>query len=154
MQQELKAPIGKYILVSLVFIQAISAIGGAINLLFNPFANSSMEQPLSTLNETPFKSFLIPGLILLVLLGIFPSFLIYPLIKKPAWKRVNIINIYQTMHWSWTYSLYLGIMLIVWINIQIFFIGYGSILQTIYSFVGLLIIVSALLPKVIKYYTL
>jgi hypothetical protein len=63
----------------------------------------------------------------------------------------GILNIYRDIHWAWTYSLYLGIMLITWILVEIIWIGH-DILQTIFGLVGVLIVILALLPVNMRYF--
>ena len=104
-----------------------------------------MQMPLSMLQGSPFSDFLIPGLILLVVLGVFPGILSFAVIRRPQWKAFGILNLYRGIHWSWCYSLYLGIMLIVWILLEIVWVGY-DLLQTIYGLLGLAILIAALLP--------
>ena len=43
-------------------------------------------------------------------------------------------------------------MLILWINIQIYMVGEGNILQFIYGMLGTLILIVTLSPQVIDYY--
>jgi hypothetical protein len=109
--------------------------------------------PVTLLEGSPFTNYLVPGLILFFILGIFPLFLIYPQIAHPEWKWAGKLNIYPDMYWAWTYSLYTGLSLVIWITFQTWFIGY-HLLQTIYAFAGLLIIITTLLPLVKKHYSL
>ncbi|MEI7983103.1 MAG: hypothetical protein WCI71_15745 [Bacteroidota bacterium] len=55
------------------------------------------------------------------------------------------------VHWAWTYSLYLGIMLIIWIMVEMVYIDY-DILQTIYGLLGVIIVIVALLPANMRYF--
>ena len=41
--------------------------------------------PLSMLEGSPFKDYLIPGLILLVVLGLFPLVVLYGLVRRRRW---------------------------------------------------------------------
>ena len=51
-----------------------------------------------------------------------------------------------------TGSLYTGIMLIIWIDVQIMLIGGGHYIQFIYALLGVIIVVSSLVPSVKTYY--
>ncbi len=42
------------------------------------------------------------------------------LVAKPSWKSVGVLNIYPSIHWAWAYSLYTGIIVIVWITVRAF----------------------------------
>jgi len=126
---------------------ALGAIGGGIVLIISP-TGKLIGIPLSEFKNIPFNSYLIPGIILFVVLGIFPLLLIIALLKKPESKLAEQINIFKDMHWSWTYSIYIAITLIGWVHIQLIFLqGVVHWLHTFYMFYAILIIIVALLPQ-------
>jgi len=126
---------------------ALGAIGGGIVLIISP-TGEMMGLPLSEFKNIPFDSFLVPGIILFSLLGVFPSMLIIALLKKPDSKIADRINLFNDMHWSWTFSIYIAFCLIGWIHIQLIFIQGGVYwLHTFYMFYAVLIIIIALLPQ-------
>ena len=108
--------------------------------------------PTSALVNSPFSDFTIPGLILLILLGIFPGFTAFCLTSKPAWKWADTLNVYKNRHFAWAYSVYIAIMLFIWITVEIQMIGFGHFIQTIYAFLGIVILITALLPGVMSFY--
>lgn len=61
---------------------AIGAIGGGGVLIISP-SGELIGMPLSELKNSPFNSFLIPGIILFSVLGLIPLLLIIALLKKP-----------------------------------------------------------------------
>jgi hypothetical protein len=132
---------------------AVSGLAGGGAFLIKP-NGELLQMPLSLLEGSSFSDYLIPGIILFVILGCYPMILCYGLIKRPAWGFFKTMNLYKEHHWSWTGSLYMGIILILWIDFQILFIGYASILQTIYALLGVAIVICALLPSVQNYYYL
>ena len=138
-------------LIIVLIFQVFGAFYGGITLVIDPSGNL-LQMPLSNLEGSPFKDYLFPGLILLFLLGVFPAFVAYSLIKKPTWKWANKLNIYKDQHWAWTYSLYVSIMLIIWIDVQIMLIGYGAPIQIVYAFLGIILLVLTLMPQTKNYY--
>jgi hypothetical protein len=142
-----------YLLIVLIVFQSISGLFGGIGLLINP-NGSYLKMPLFFLRNTPFKDYLIPALVLFFILGVYPTFIAVGLIFNLKIKWTNIINIYKDQHWVWTYSLYLGIILSLWIDFQVMFIGYWHFIQTIYALLGIAILIIALLPNVKNYYKL
>ncbi len=140
-----------YLLFFLLLFQGVGAMGGGLTLVLSP-SGEWMGMPASYLVHTPFNSFLIPGLILCFLLGILPLSLVYALVRRPGWRWANALNVFSDKHWAWTYTLYTGIMVILWIDVQVFFIGYVHLLQTIIAFVGVFITVLALTPPVQRRY--
>ena len=144
-------PAGLYVLVLLTTLLAIGASGGGIALLADT-SGGGIQMPLGVLAGTPFHDFLIPGLTLLVVLGLIPAFLVYPLLRKPDWPWAGVLNIYPGRHWAWTYSLYSGVALSLWIDMQVMFVGYIHPLQTICGVGGVAIIVCALIPPVMDHF--
>lgn len=126
---------------------ALGAIGGGAVLIISP-TGAWMGMSLSELGNSPFHSFLIPGIILLTVLGIIPSFLIIALIKKPKSELAERINLFKDMHWSWTFSMYIAFALIGWIQIQMVLLQTVHWLHTFYMFYAVAIIVIALLPRI------
>ena len=140
-----------YLLILIVAFEAVGAIYGGISLINDP-SGAGLKMPVSFLDGTIFTSYLIPGIILFLLLGFFPLFLIFPLIFKPDWPIINKLNIYKHYHWAWTYTLYSAIMLIIWINVEMMILGTGSIIQGTFGLLGVLILILTLTPGVKRYY--
>ena len=113
---------------------------------------ATLQMPVTFLKNTPFTNFLVPGLVLFILLGAFPIIILTGLYTLKNWSWPEYLNIYKNRHWSWTFSLYLSIMLILWIDLQIMWVGYGNFIQTLYAFVGVLILILTLLPANMKYF--
>ena len=142
----MKRSISSYLLIMLVFIQMISALPAGLSLITDP-SGTSLGLPIELLQPTPFHDFLIPGLFLFIFLGLLPALVFYGLIKKPIFKALEKLNLYKDYHWSWTFSYYIGVLLVLWINIELFFIKEFSILHFLYSLLGLLIVFMTHLPS-------
>jgi len=142
-----------YILVILVAIESFGALYGGINLVNDP-SGESINLPLKLLEGSIFNNFIIPGIILFLALGFFPFMLIFPLLFKPKWPLMNVLNIYPSYHWAWTYTIYTAIMLISWINIQMMILTTSSVLQGVFGLMGVLILIVALSPRVKRFYKL
>jgi len=140
-----------YFLIIVMAMEALGAIFGGVNLLSDP-SGESIRLPIKLLEGTIFNSYIIPGVILFLLLGFFPLFLIFPLIFKPNWPIINGLNIYKGYHWAWTYTLYTALMLIIWINVQMMILGTGSVIQGAFGLLGVLILILTLSPGVKRYY--
>ena len=147
----MKKPVLLKVLISLVFFQSVSGLAGGIGLTFSP-SGESIQMPISLLDNTPFNNFFIPGLFLLIVLGVLPAILGYAMIVEPKWKFPNKLNIYSNFHYLWTFLVYLGLILVSWIIIQVYLVGGGHIFQLIYGLLGVLIILLALSPQIMNYY--
>jgi|WetSurSiteA1Bulk_404760.scaffolds.fasta_scaffold00363_5 hypothetical protein len=141
------------LLIILLGFLSIGAFFGGIAFIIRP-DGSLFQMPVEMLANSPFKDFRIPGIILLLTFGVFPAFVIYGLIKKPDSKFLSSLNLLYDHHFAWTFSVYTGIGLIIWINFQTLILNSVDILHTVYSSLGLLIICIALLPRTRKHYKL
>lgn len=72
-----------YFLMRLMLFQGISGLYGGIALVIDP-TGELLQMPISMLENSPFNNFLVPGVILLTMLGIFPMVVLYGL-----WKSMN-----------------------------------------------------------------
>lgn len=138
-------------LILLAFL-GFSAIGGGGALIISPSGKLLGGLPLSILERSPFANFLLPGIILFVVLGIFPVLLVYAMLKKPVSHFAERFNFFKDMHWSWSFSIYLAFALIIWIQVETIFVQGVGWLQTFYMFFAIPIIFVALLPQVRSFY--
>ncbi len=136
----------KIYLIILGFL-ALGAIGGGGVLIISP-TGELIGLPLSELKNSPFNSYLIPGIILFSVLGLVPVLLIIALLRKPEFKLAEQFNLFKDMHWSWTFSIYIAFTLIGWIQIQMVFLQSVHWLHTFYIFYAVVIIIIALMPQI------
>jgi hypothetical protein len=136
------------ILISLLLFLGVSAIGGGGALIISPSGKLLGGLPLSILTHSPFSDFLIPGIILFTTLGLFPCFISYALIKKPNNSIAEFFNLFKDMYWAWSFSIYMGFALIIWIQVETIYIQGTGWLQTFYILYSIPIIFVALLPQI------
>jgi hypothetical protein len=147
----MKRPFEIWILYLLLALLAINAFYGGISLILAPDGSLLGMQP-GWLEKSPFSNYLIPGILLIVFMGIFPLFALFGLLTKNQNPLFNLLNIYPEKNWGWTFSIYCGITANIWIIVQQLMAEY-FILQTIIAGVGLFIIIFTLMPRVQKYFT-
>lgn len=143
--------VGRNILIILLGFLGLGAIAGGGLLVLSP-TGELLEMPVSMLEKSPFNDFFVPGIILFLVLGLFPVLLIFALLKKPEFKLAEQVNCFKDMHWAWTFSVYIGFVLIGWIQLQMVFIQAVHWLHTFYIFLAILILFIALLPQVRNLY--
>lgn len=148
-----KKPLEVYILIAALLFLSLGGFFGGVMLIYDP-SGISIQMSSGLINGTPFTNYLLPAIILFIFLGILPAIVFWGLIKKPEWKYFNLFNVYRGVHWAWTYSLYTGIILVLWMDFEIMFVGYHEFIQTFYSLFGVIIIILSLLPGVKDYYRL
>jgi hypothetical protein len=124
-----------WVLLILLVVQAVGAIGGGAVLVISPDGDL-MRMPLGQLDGSPFDSFLVPGLILLVVLGILPL--------------VAAIGLWSRRTWAWWLAGVVGCGLLIWIAVEMTIIAYDW-LQPAYFGMGLAIVL-ACLPRSVRRY--
>jgi hypothetical protein len=129
-----------YFLMLFMGFQAISGLFGGLALVIDP-SGELLKMPLSMLAGSPFDTFLIPGMILFTILGIFPTIVFYGL-----WKMTS---------WAWKGSLMVSAALIIWIGVEIWMVGYHAEppLQLVYGLLGLILLGLVLMPTVRNQFT-
>lgn len=147
----MKTKTTRNVLLFLLTFLALGAIAGGGALILSP-SGELLGMPLSNLGSSPFNSFLVPGIILFIVLGIVPGILIFALLKKPEYKSAEQINFFKDMHWSWAYSIYVAFALIIWIQIEMVFLQSVHWVHTFYMFFAVGIIFVALLPQIRNLY--
>ena len=112
---------------------ALGAIPAGFSIIFKP-DGSGLGMTLDILKNSPFKDFLIPGLFLFIVNGILNlvasvlSFLKYKLAGQ--------------------FGILLGMFLMLWIIIQVYFISLSSFLQPLMFIIGLIgVIISYVIYK-------
>jgi len=148
MNKKTKNPFELYILYFLMAFLSINGLGGGIVFMIKP-DGSMMGMTTDWLAKTPFSNFLIPGIFLFLLNGVFPLITLVGLISRKENRLFNSVNIFADKHWSWTFAIYSGIITITWIIIQQLITNF-FVLQPIITSIGLLIIVFNLMPRVQK----
>ena len=147
----IKRPFPINVLLFLLLFLFLGALFGGGMLALDP-SGELLQIPVTILENSPFNNFLIPGLILFTVFGILPALIFYSLLKRPQWTWVNVLNVYSDMYWAWTFTLYVGFALIIWISVQTLIINSVHFVHTGYVLLGISIVCIALLPPVRQHY--
>ena len=110
----------------------ITAIAGGFRLVSNP--NGTSDIPIEWLNSSPFTNYFIPGLVLLIVIG-FGNVLggIFSFLSK---------------RYAGGLAAMLGTFLILFMTIEVWFIGLRNFLQPLYFILGAIVLVLGL--KLVK----
>jgi hypothetical protein len=135
----------------LLALLGIGTIFGGGVLIISP-NGKLFEMPLDMLAHSPFHNFLIPGIILFSVLGISPILAVWALIKRPHYQLAELLNFFTDMYWAWSFSIYIAFALIIWIQIEMYFVQSVHWSHTLYMFWAIAIIFVALLRPVRNLY--
>ncbi len=137
----------------LVFCLVILALGGGLSggimMLIDP--TGELLGVAEILPLLPVANFILPGIFLLVVMGLFPLVLAITLIARPNWTWVDSLFQWSSHYWAWTGTLILVAILALWLIYEGWLIGFFPI-TTITAVLGLLILLFALVPGVRAFY--
>ncbi len=142
----------RWLLGCLTFLGVSAAFGGIV-LTLNP-TGAWLQIPLSILQFSPFRDFLIPGLILGIVFGLgsFATFL--AVWFRPVWSFGTALTHFTGAHWSWSAAVAIGLGLVIWIITQMLMVGGADWLQFMYGGLGLLILLLTFQPGLRHYLAL
>lgn len=128
-------PFSVLVLFIVLILQGLSAVYGGMALIWDP-SGEFLQMSVRLLEPSPFTNYLIPGIILFGVLGIYPLVVSYLL-----WMKYR---------WAWLESMSVGIALLIWIAVEIQMVGYHAEppLQLIYGITGVFIMMLSGLPSV------
>jgi len=144
-----KKPIAVWILIWLEALLGFGAVVSGVMLMISP-DGSLMQLPLYLIKSSPFMNFFIPGLILCLLLGVYPMGIAYGLWKLPAWRWPDVMNPFRKLHWSWAGSLAAGIIVIIWLSVELLWTPPGF-LHILYYVWSVCILIFTLIPATLRY---
>ncbi|WP_217697058.1 hypothetical protein [Paenibacillus amylolyticus] len=136
-----------WLLIMMHAILGLGAIVGGIILIMDP-SGGMVNLPESLLERSPFANFLFPGIILLLVLGVMPIMIAISLICYVHCGLGERLNLYPERYWAWSFSLYTGFALIIWIMVQVYWIQDVSLIHLVYFAWGVGIQVVTLLPGI------
>ena len=112
--------------ISLLFILGIPALFGGAALIIEP-SGHSLGMDTAALTGTVFSDYLLPGVILFLALGVLGTSAAILTLGKH--KNYPLLVLYQ------------GVVLTIWIMVQIYLLPEMHVLQIVYGFIGLLLII-------------
>lgn len=142
-----------YLLAAMHGLLGLGAVIGGFMLILDP-SGKLLNMPVSLLERSPFSDFLIPGMILLLVLGLFPIVICMALLRRIHWTLVEKLNLYPKLYWAWTFSLYTSYALLIWIIVQVYIIQTVSLIHLFYFAWGLGIQMVTLLPDIQRRYSI
>jgi hypothetical protein len=139
-----------WLLMILQILLGVGALAGGGSFILAPDGHI-IQMPLSNLEYTPFSDFLIPGILLFTFVGLYPLVVAYGLWKLPSWHWPEALNPFKQYHWSWAGSLAAGVIVIIWIVVQVAMIRAVAFLHILYLVWGGVLILLTLVSSVRRY---
>jgi hypothetical protein len=150
--QPARPAILRWLLGCLAFLGVSAAFGGIV-LVLNP-TGTWLQIPLSILQFSPFRDFLIPGLLLGIVFGLGSFATLLALWFRPAWPLGTALTRFTGAHWSWSAALTIGLGQVIWIVTEVLMVRGTDWLQFVYGGLGLLIVLLSFQPSLRRYLAL
>ncbi|MEJ2288557.1 MAG: hypothetical protein P8Y02_07910 [Deinococcales bacterium] len=144
-------PVSLFVLTVVLLVEGVAALYGGIPMLLDPHGEP-LGMPPALLAGSPFGSYLVPGLLLTFVLGVYPLLAVLLLWWRPEWKAMARLERATRRHWTWSVGVTAGIAMLVWIVVQVLMLGANHPLQAIVAGLGLLVVLVAFLPDVRRAY--
>ena len=150
MKKSLKRPVMVWPLVIVLVLLSMGGFSGGIPMLSDPI-NGGYLQFAELLPLLPVSNLILPGLFVLVVMGIYPLLLAFALVARPTWDWVDRLFKWSKHHWAWTGTLILVAIIAIWLVYEGWLVGWFPITY-ITAVLGLLILLFATLPSVRKFF--
>ena len=144
-------PVSLFVLTAVLLIEGIAALYGGIPMLLDPHGEP-LGMPPALLEGSPFGSYLVPGLLLTFVLGVYPLLAVLLLWWRPEWKAMAWLERSTHRHWTWSVGVTAGLAMLVWIVVQVLMLGANHPLQAVIAGLGLVVVLVAFLPAVRRAY--
>lgn len=140
-------PVATRVLTGILVFQGVGAIGGGAAFLADT-SGGVAGMSTEVLARTPFATYLWPGLLLALGLGV-PALVAAVGVHRRGCARIAApLERVTGHHWSWAVSLALGVALMLWIVVQVLLIDERSAQQPTMFLVGAALAGLPLLPSV------
>ncbi len=148
---------GTAAVVVLIALEAFLAFLGffsGFSFLTDP-SGGSHGMDTTVLENTPVGDFTLVGLLFVTAYGVLPVLAIVGLWRLPRWRWTDFMNRWTGQNWAWTATAATGVILVVWIAVEVALIGspegFPRFLQIMMAVYGVAILGLSFLPRVRTY---
>lgn len=137
-----RRPAGVRVTVTLLVLLGVTAVAGSVRMVSAGAGDDTF--PGAWLDPVPLiDSWTAPGLVLGLGFGVGSLITAHGLLRRPRWSWLAAIDRWTGHHWSWAATVALGVGLVLWIVVQLWYLPETLWLQAVYGGLG---VVLAALP--------
>ena len=144
-------------IIALVALEAVLAFLGLFSgssFIADP-SGGSHGMDTSILENTPVTDYTLVGVLFVTAYGALPILAIVGLWVLPRWRWTDVVNRWTGQNWAWTAAAATGVILIVWIAVEVYYIGspdgFPRFLQIMMALDGGAILGLTMQPRVRRY---
>lgn len=139
-------------LIGALIVQGIAGLAGGLAFLADTDGSSMGFDP-STLDRIPLDTYLIPGLILAIPLGVVPLMVAWALVRRPFYRWAVGVELNLNTEIARLGAIAVGAGLTLWIAVEMLLIDFHW-LQVTFGLLGIAILALAFLPAVQRHYAI
>ena len=147
----MKRPVMLWPLVLVLLFFSLGGFYGGILMLMDP--TGELLGVANILHLLPVPNFILPGIFLILVMGLFPLILAIALVARPQWNWADSLLHWSKHYWAWTSTIILVVIIALWLIFEGWFMGFYPITYAT-AVQGLLILIFALMPGVSRYFSL
>jgi hypothetical protein len=146
-----KRPVALWALLTIMTFLSIGGFIGGISFVSDP-TGAGLGAHLSWLDKTPVHDFLLPGMFLVGVYGVLTLLLMAGLVWRPSPGFLRRVDGWSGFHWSWSATIVVGLVLVVWIVYELTIFPDRMVLQPTLIVVGALMVAIPSLPSMRSHY--
>ena len=146
----MRRPFMLWPLIIVLLFLALGGFSGGIPMLADP-ANGGYLEFAEMLPLLPVSNLILPGLFLLVVMGLYPLLLAYALLARPAWNWADRWFQWSKYYWAWIGCLVLVVIIAIWLAYEGWLVGWWPITYAT-AVQGVLILLFTMMPSVRSFY--
>ena len=146
----MRRPLFSWLLNAALIFLSIGGFYGGVAMLLDPSGNTLSLQ--AELNSLPVSNYVLPGIFLLVVMGVTPLLLAVALVTRMRWKWATNLTTWSNHHWAWTGTVIFTLVVAIWLLYEGSLIGWYPITFAT-GIDALMILILALIPGVRRYYS-
>jgi hypothetical protein len=141
-----RRPLALWGLIGALAFLAVGGWYGGVSMLLDPSgASLGMQEVVPRL---PVTDLVLPGLFLIVVMGVGPLVAAYGLLARPRWPVLARLERASGRSWAWSAALTIGVVLAGWLALQGVLIGFRWPIQYVTAGNAAVIVALALSPTV------
>lgn len=146
----MRRPVPVWLLMGSLLLLAVGGFIGAAGFLSDPTGKAMGMDHL--LQRLPLRDYTLPGLFLLVVMGLLPLWVVYGLWTRRCVRPLDPLDAWAKHHWAWGAAGVIGVVLVLWLVAQALMIGFAAPIQWFTAVLDAFILATTFAPATRTFY--